>query len=149
VISAAGGLVPNAGKRIYVVRHAKNGLSDTLEIRTDELFRSSASRWNISVLPSDMVNIPVRTTVKLFCLGEVRNPGAIELHSDDRISLLSVIAKAGGLTDRAANRMRVKRKGISGKDEEIVLNYGRIVSGSDPDPQLEADDVIIVPTSIF
>ena len=35
-ISAAGGLTGDAGRKIYVLRRSENGLTDTLEIDTDE-----------------------------------------------------------------------------------------------------------------
>jgi polysaccharide export outer membrane protein len=148
-ISAAGGLTPQAGRAIYVLRHASNGLSDRLEIKVDDLFRGSSSTWNIPIFPSDVVNIPARATVKIFCLGEVKSPGALEFDSDDRISLLSVIAKAGGLSDRASNSIRIKHRGPDGKDVETVVNFRRIVAGKDPDPVLSRDDVVIVKESFF
>jgi len=148
-ISAAGGLTAQAGRKIYVMRTATNGLSDVLEVRTDDLFRSASARWNIPVYPSDVVNVPPRSIVKVFCMGEVKNPGALEFDSDDRISLLSVIAKAGGLTDRASKQIRIKRRGADGKDSETVVNYKAVVGGKVPDPQLKADDVVIVSESFF
>ncbi len=149
-ISAAGGLAPTAGRKIYVLRQADNGLSDRLEIDADELFRKSSPMWNIPIYPSDVVNIPARTTVKVFCLGEVKTPGALEFDADDRITLLSAIAKAGGFTDRAARGgIRIKRRGPDGKDHETVVNYNRIVSGKDADPDLKPDDVVIVKESFF
>ena len=78
------------------------------------------------------------------------HPGAIEFDSDDRITLLSVVAKAGGLTDRASSSVRVKRKSeAGGEDQEILLNYRRIVSGKDNDPVLQPDDVVIVASALF
>lgn len=149
-IAAAGGLAPNAGRRIYVLRRGENGLSDRLEIDRDELFLRSSERWNVPIYPSDVVNIPPRTTVKIFCVGEVRSPGALELDSDDRITLLSVIAKAGGFTSRAAKgSIRIKRRGSDRKDVELTADYSRIVSGKDPDMELMADDVVIVKESFF
>ncbi|MFN2386424.1 MAG: polysaccharide biosynthesis/export family protein [Thermoanaerobaculia bacterium] len=146
-LSAAGGLTDAAGKKIYVLRKAENGLSDTLEIDREELFRNSSSVWNIPIVPSDIVNVEPKTTVKLFCLGAVGTPGALEFDRDDRISLLSVIAKAGGLTDRASKKIRIKRRGPDGKDQEIVVNFNRVVSGKDQDPVLQPDDVVIVKES--
>jgi len=148
-ISAAGGLAPNAGRKIYVLRTAENGLSDTLEIATDDLFRTASAQWNIPILPSDVINIPARSTVRIFVMGEVKSPGALEFDSDDRISLLSVLAKAGGLTDRASKSVRIKRRGEDGKDVETIVNYNRIISGADPDPDLEGDDVVIVKASFL
>ncbi len=148
-ISAAGGLGPNAGRRIYVLRRSENGLSDRLEIDADELFRRSSLIWNIPIYPSDVVNVPARTAVKVFCLGEVKSPGALELDSDDRLTILSVIARAGGLTDRASKKIRIKRRGPDGKDQELLADYKRIIAGDDPDVALRQDDVVIVKESFF
>lgn len=149
-ISAAGGLTQEAGKKIFVLRTNKGGESEVFEIPTDELFRASSPQWNIPVYPSDIVNIPARTTVKVFCLGEVRSPGALQFDSDDRISVLSVIAAAGGFTDRANKRnILITRRGDSGQDIEMVVNYNNVVSGRATDPELQADDIVIVKQSFF
>ncbi|HJT18309.1 MAG TPA: SLBB domain-containing protein, partial [Thermoanaerobaculia bacterium] len=97
----------------------------------------------------DVVNVPPRSIVKVFCLGEVKQPGALEFDSDDRITLLSVIAKAGGLTDRASKTILIKRKGPDGKDIEMRVNYKAVIAGSVPDPPLKADDVVVVAESFF
>ena len=44
-ISAAGGMTADAGRKIYVLRRSENGLSDTLEINTEDLFRASSPVW--------------------------------------------------------------------------------------------------------
>lgn len=148
-ISAAGGLTGAAGRKIYVLRRGENGLADTLEIDRDVLLQQSSAKWDIPIFPSDVVNIPPRTIVKIFALGEVNSPGALEFASDDRISLLSVIAKAGGMTDRASSTVIIKRRGADGKDTETEVNYRRVISGDIPDPELQPDDVIIVKQSFF
>jgi len=148
-ISSAGGLTESAGRRIYVIRRADNGLTDTLEIDTEQLFKSGAPMWNIPIIPGDVVNVEPRKTIRIFCLGELRSPGAIEFSSDDRITLLSVVAKAGGLTDRASNSIRIKRRRPDGKDVEIRLNFRRILSGKDTDPILQPNDVVVVKESFL
>jgi polysaccharide export outer membrane protein len=148
-ISAAGGLSERAGKRIYVLRRSENGLSDTLEIPTDELFQSGAPMWDIPIFPSDIVNIPGKTTVTVYCIGEVKSPGALTFDSGDRITLLSAMAKAGGLSDRASSAVRIKRKGPDGKESEIRVDYKRVLSGKEPDPTLLPDDVVVVKESFF
>ena len=87
--------------------------------------------------------------VRIFCIGEVKAPGAIEFSADDRITLLSVLAKAGGLTDRASKKIRIKRRDASGRDVEYVSDYKRVLAGKDPDPILKADDVVVVKESFF
>jgi len=120
-----------------------------VEVSTDELLRGSAATANVQLQPSDVVQVPPRSAVRVFCLGEVKQPGALEFDADDRISVLSAIAKAGGLTDRASNSIRVKRRGPDGKDTETIVHFGRIVSGKQPDFALQADDVVVVKESFF
>jgi polysaccharide export outer membrane protein len=149
-ILAAGGLASNAGRKIFVLRRSENGLSDRLEIDTADLFQRSSAVWNIPIFPSDIVNIPGRAPMKIFTLGEFKSPGAIEFDNDDRVTLLTLIAKAGGLTDRAARGgIRIKRRTPDGKDTEIKADYKKIISGKEPDPELKADDVVIVKESLF
>lgn len=148
-ISAAGGITEAAGRKIYVLRRSDNGLSDTLEVATDDLFRTASQMWNIPIYPSDVVNIPGKSTLRIFCIGEVKSPGAVEFSADDRITLLSVLAKAGGLTDRASRTIRIKRRDASGRDVETEVDYKRVLSGKDVDPTLKADDVVVIKESFF
>jgi polysaccharide export outer membrane protein len=148
-ITAAGGVNDHAGRKIYVLRRADNGLSDTLEINSEDLFRSATPLWNIPIQPADVINIPPRTSVSVFCLGEVKSPGSLQFDSDDRLTLLSVVAKAGGLTDRASKSIRIKRRGPDGKDVERVVDFKKVLSGAEPDPAIEPNDVIVVKESFF
>jgi polysaccharide export outer membrane protein len=148
-ITAAGGLTERAGHRILVLRRAENGLSDTLEIETEDLFQSATPLWNIPIQPADVINVPPRTTITVFCLGEVKTPGALQFDSEDRLTLLSVIAKAGGLSDRASKSIRIKHRGEDGKDVEKVVDFKRIVSGDDPDVPIAPNDVVVVKESFF
>lgn len=148
-ISAVGGLDASAGRKIFVLRRADNGLSDVLEIQRDDLLQGGLTTWNIPIFAGDVVNIPARSVVKVYCLGEVKQPGALEFDSDDRITLLSVIAKAGGLTDRASKTILIKRKGPDGKDTESRVNYKAVIAGKEPDPALNANDVVVVSESFF
>jgi len=148
-ISAAGGLTEAAGRKIYILRKRENGSSDILEVRTDDFLRGASETWNIPIYPGDVVNIPARSTVRIFCIGEVKTPGTVELSTDDRITLLSVVAKAGGLTDRASKKIRIKRRDASGRDVETVYDYKRILAGKDSDPVLSGNDVVVVKESFF
>jgi len=149
-IGEAGGLTPAAGNKIYILRHAENGLSDRLEINTADLMTRSDSRWNVPIYPNDVINIPPQAVVRVFVIGQVKTPGAVEMSSDDRITLLSILAKAGGLTDRASHgEIRIKRRGSDGKDREIAVPYRRILAGKQPDPELQPGDVVIVKESFF
>lgn len=148
-ISAAGGLTESAGKKIFVLRGGNGGKAETIEINRDELFKGSSDRWNIPLFPGDVVNVPARAALTIYCVGEFKQAGAVQFDTDDRLTLLAAVARAGGLTDRASSTIRIRRKGPNGKDVDTVVNFKRILSGKDPDPQLSKDDVIIVRESFF
>ncbi len=147
-LTAAGGLAENHGNRIYVLRKAENGLSDQVAIDVVDLLVRADPRVNIPILASDLINVPTAVEVTIYCLGEVARPGALEFKSTDRITLLAAIARAGGLTDRAANRLTIKRT-AGGGAREIVADYKRILSGKDQDVALVEGDVLVVKESFF
>ncbi len=148
-ISAAGGLAENRGDMIYVLRRAENGLSDQIAIRVDDLIVNADPDANIPIFSNDLINVPARVEVTVFCLGQVRSPGAVSFQSTQRITVLSAIARAGGLTDRASKKLTIKRRDRSGKDVELQADYRRILSGKEPDVELQAGDIIIVKESFF
>ena len=148
-LTASGGLTEASGKKIRIFRRADNGVAETLTITTDALYGSSDPKWNIPIVPGDTITALGRSNVTIYCLGEVKNQGPISMDSDEPISLLKVIVKAGGLTTRAATTLRIKRKQPDGKVAEIKINYGRILSGKDPDVMLQPEDFILVKESIF
>ena len=98
---------------------------------------------------NDLIHVPPRVEVSVYCLGEVRQPGAIVFKSTDRITLLAVLARAGGLTDRASKKVRIKRRAGEGLGAETVVDYRRVLAGEQPDPELEAGDVVVVKEAFF
>lgn len=146
-ITASGGLTDNAGKRIRIFRRGGNGLSDTLTVSTDDLYRSTD--WDVPIVPGDTVTVTARSTVTVYCLGEVKTQGPVSVDADEPISLLKIIVRAGGLTDRASRTLRIKRRQPDGRISEIRANYARILSGKDPDLTLQPDDIVLVKESIF
>lgn len=146
----AGGLAPGAGRKIAVLRTAENGLTDRLEIDSDELFVKLNPVWNIPIYPGDVVNVGTRQEVVIYFLGEFKTTGAIKAMSDEKLTLLRMVARVGGLTERAARgSLRIKRTDAEGKSTEIVANYSRILSGKDPDVLLLPDDVVVAKESLF
>lgn len=148
-LSDAGGLTAAASKKIYILRKSDNGLSDVLEVSTENLYLGADPLWNVPIYPLDVINVPARANVKIFVIGESKTQGVIEFDADDRITLLSLIAKAGGLTDRASKMIRIKRRTPEGKDVEIRLSYKAVLAGSVPDPALEPNDVVVFEESFF
>lgn len=146
----AGGLAAGAGKTISILRTADNGLTDRIEIDSDELFVKLNPAWNIPIYPGDVVNVGTRREVVVYFLGEFKTTGAIKVMSDERLTLLRMVARVGGLTDRASKgSLRIKRTDADGKTTEIEASYSRILAGKDPDVELQPDDVVVAKESIF
>ena len=147
-ITAAGGLAENHGKQIFVLRRAANGLSDQVAIDADDLLVRADPRANIPIFANDLINVSPVVEVTIYCLGEVGKPGALTFRSSDRITVLAVIAQAGGLTDRASNKILVRRAQPRGRPETTV-DYKRLLAGKEPDVALEEGDVVVVKESFF
>ncbi len=149
VLTAAGGVAPQRGDVVYVIRHGDNGLTDQLTVRLDDLLLRGDTRVNIPIFPGDLVNVPATVEVTVFVLGEVQHAGAVTFKSTDRMTLLTTIARAGGLSDRASNKMVIKREGTGGLIDEIQVDYKAVLAGKVPDPVLEEGDVVVVKESFF
>lgn len=147
-ISAAGGLTTQAGRKVYVLRPEAGGGSHTVEVDVDRLFRGDPEA-NVSIYPSDIVNVPVRQAIRVLCLGAVKSPGAYDFDADQRVTLLAAIAKAGGLTDRASKTIRIRRREPDGRETQMEVNYGRVLNGKNPDPVLQSDDIVVIKESFF
>ncbi len=148
-ITAAGGLAPSHGGKVFVIRTASNGLTDQIEVGIDDLFLRGEPRANLPIFAGDLVNVPEAVEVSVSCLGEVESPGLYRWSSSQRITLLAVIAQAGGLTERAARRISVRRAGPNGETQEFEVDYKQVISGRRPDPELHPGDVVFVKQSFF
>jgi len=149
VLTAAGGVGAQHGDVVHIIRHGDNGLSDQLTVRLDDLLVRGEQRWNVPILPGDLINVPADVEVTVFCLGEVARPGAVSFKSSDRMTLLTAIARAGGLTDRASYKLVIKREGAGSLVEEIQVDYKAVLAGRIPDPTLKEGDVVVVKESFF
>lgn len=148
-LAAAGGLDDNHGDLIYVLRRAENGLSAQVEIPVAALLVEGDPEVNVPIRANDLINVPARVDVSVYCLGEVRQPGAITFRSTDRITLLAVLARAGGMTDRASNKVLVRRRDGDTLGGELTVDYKRVLAGKEPDVALGEGDVVVVKEALF
>jgi len=92
-----------------------------------------------------------QTNRRVFLLGQVRSPGAIEFPPDAPLTLLQAIARAGGFTPAAAtDRVSIIRS-EDGSETKITVNVAAIIKSGDKrkDVELRPDDVVSVPESVF
>jgi polysaccharide biosynthesis/export protein len=147
-ITAAGGLADGHGNDIHILRRADNGLTDQVSVNADDLWLRADPKVNLPIYANDLIQVPGTVEVTIYCLGEVERPGAVAFKSNERITILTAIAHAGGLTDRASHRMLIKRAGTGGP-AEITVDFKKILAGKEPDVELRQGDVIVVKESFF
>jgi polysaccharide export outer membrane protein len=146
VIAQAGGLTTQAMNEVYIYRQSEDGQQSIISVRLDEL-ASGRKESNVTLLPKDVISIPIDVTHNVFVYGEVKTPGVISYLSSKRITLLQAIAQAGGPTEWAKRtKVVIKRKDKkTGKEVTIEVNLKQMISGKITDIVLEEGDVVIVP----
>lgn len=150
VISQAGGMTNEAGNDIIIMRPLPDGTTRTIRISIESLILRGDATLNILLEPSDIVNIPIDKLVHVFVFGQVRNPGALEVKRSNLPTLLRAIAQAGGFSDRASQGgVIIKRVDEKGKEVNIRINCKDIIKGKIKDIQLQENDVVYVPETIF
>ena len=149
VLTAVGGVTEGHGNVVYILRRADNGLTDQVTVDLDDLLVRGDPRANLPIYANDLINVPVTVEVTVYCLGEVAKPGALPFRSNERMTLLTAIAHAGGLTDRASKKILIKRAGRTDGPAEMIADFNRIVAGKQPDIDLRPGDVIVVKESFF
>src|SRR5215212_5483987 len=142
-ITEAGGLAAGHGNQIYVLRTARNGLSEQLAIDVDELMVRGNPDVNIPLAPNDLVNIPIDPPVTIYIMGEVMRPGKAQFRRSQNPTLLQAIADSGGPTDRASKKVIVKRI-TAGKQETFTVNYRDIIRGKSKDVILQDNDTVVL-----
>jgi len=86
--------------------------------------------------------VPLMTSAEVFVLGSVNNARAVPLHS--RLTLTKAITLAGGFTANAKiTKVRIVRS--TGAEREVFyVNLKAILQGSEPDFDLQANDIVYV-----
>jgi polysaccharide export outer membrane protein len=92
-----------------------------------------------------IVTVMVREgkSFKIYITGQVSRPGVINLVGE--VSFLQFIAQVGGFTEWANQKKILIIRKEGNKENRILVNYKKIVSGDAPNFMLKPGDVIIVP----
>jgi polysaccharide biosynthesis/export protein len=144
VLSLAGGLTLTADAHLNIRRHS----GETITVALQGVEPGKLSSIDAVVYPGDSVVVPRAGMV--YVLGDVGRPGGFVMQNGGKISLLQVMAQAGGVLPTAqAGHVRVLRKDKE-TDNYVVfatLDLGKITSGREADVELQASDILFVPNS--
>jgi polysaccharide export outer membrane protein len=141
LISASGGLTERAGPSITVTHRSDPDSSVTLTLSRN---LSDNPQSNIKVLPGD--TIIVRKAEIVYVLGDVGRSSGLLMDASG-LTVLQAVALSGGANSTAKlNSVKILRKGPAGMVETPV-QLKKIMQARAPDLPLEANDILIVPSS--
>jgi polysaccharide biosynthesis/export protein len=147
ILAMAGGVTEKAGNQVHIYRQGPNGresqVIDLLVLASNAslITADNAGVITMPVQAGDVINVPLAGM--FFVDGAVKAPGSYPLGR--RYSLSQALATAGGVDrDLYSSDVTILRRGTSGA-EPINIDLNKVAAGSSSDPQIEADDVILVP----
>ena len=144
--SAASGSINIPGVKEYEAdgfEFAEVDLTDVMSARGDKA--------TIPVLPNDLITVsPARASRFVYISGEVNRPGAVELVSQDAVSLLKVLAVAGGETPNAnIKQVMIMHLNADGSQAtgQTMIDLKKIRDHKAMDLSLSAGDVVVISNS--
>lgn len=141
VISAGGGLPPIAS---HVITINRPGVDEPIIVDLGNDPARSAHA-NVPVFPGDTV-VVARVGV-VYLLGAFKNQGAIPIKEHSPLTLMQVASIGGGVGfEGRYDDLRVIR--TQGVERKVVkVDVKKVMEGKEPDPVLQPDDIVFLPTS--
>jgi polysaccharide export outer membrane protein len=143
VLAAAGQMPPTASHVITVVRPGADK-PIAVDLGTDP---TKSAQSDIAILPGDKI-IVSRVGV-VYILGAFKTQGAIPLQQNSPLTLMQATALSGGAGFEGKYRdLRIVRtKGLT--RTVVKVDIAKVLKGTDPDPVLQADDIVFLPPDAF
>ncbi|MEG9437294.1 polysaccharide biosynthesis/export family protein, partial [Edaphobacter sp. HDX4] len=141
VLTTAGGLPPAASHTITIHRL---GVEQPIvvDLGNDPM---TSERRNIPVFAGDTIIVSRLGVV--YLLGAFKNVGAIPIQQSSPLTLIKAATLAGGPGfEGKKDDLRLIRT-IGNNRTVVHVDIDRVIKGKDPDPVLQADDIIFLPSS--
>jgi polysaccharide export outer membrane protein len=141
ILQTAGGPTDKAANKV-VISHRNQKDATTLSLSKDPAEMAAS---NVDLQPGDTVVVPRAGIV--YILGEVTRPGGYVLNSTGGITVLQVIAVAGGPTHLAsAGKTRLLRR-IGNGFQEQQIDVKKLLRGKAHDVSVRDEDILFIPSS--
>ena len=141
VLQAAGGPTDKAATKVIISHRGQKDVA-TVYLSKDP---AEMAANNVDLQPGDTVVVPRAGIV--YVLGEVTRPGGYVLNSTGGITVLQVVAVAGGTTHVAsAGKTRLLRKTENGFQEQQI-DLKKLLRGQIHDVPVRDEDILYVPSS--
>ncbi len=141
-VVVGGGGLPNTASHIITINRPGVAQPITIDLGTNP---EKSAEANIPIFPRDTIVVP-RVGV-VYLLGAFHTQGAIPLTQNSPLTLMKVAALTGGSGfEGKQNDLRIIRAVGTGR-QVVRVDLKKIVEGKAPDPVLQAEDIIFLPTS--
>ena len=143
VLQLAGGTTDRASNKV-TISHRDQSEVTTVAISKDP---AELGASNVNLQPGDTVVIPRAGIV--YALGEITRPGGYVINSSGGITVLQVVAAAGGPTHLASyGKTTLLHRTATGFQEQKI-DLKKLLRGKVKDISVQNDDILFVPTSGF
>lgn len=137
LLAMAGGIGPEGGDTVNVLRKQRNGQTTKQVIDVVEMVRTGEMKQDLEVSGGDVIY--VERAPRFYIYGEVQRPGAFRLERS--MTVLQALSVGGGLTPRGTERgIRIKRRDAAGKVQVLDARHDNL---------LQTDDIVYVRESLF
>lgn len=143
VLAAAGGLPATASHLITINRPGVDQ-PIVVDLGTDP---ARSAQANVPIFARDTIVIS-RVGV-VYLLGAFKVQGAIPLQQNSPLTLMQAASIGGGVgfEGKRADLRIVRTVGL---DRKVVnINIQKVINGTAPDPVLQADDIVLLPTNLM
>ena len=141
VLQAAGGPTDKAANQVMITHRGEKDATTLLISKNPAEMATS----NVALQPGDTVVVPKAGIV--YVLGEVNRPGGYVLNSTGGITVLQVVAVAGGPNHLAsAGKTRLLRRTENGFQEQQI-DLKKLLRGKAHDVPLRNEDILFIPSS--
>jgi polysaccharide biosynthesis/export protein len=160
VISMAGGLKPEAGYTIKIVRKKQFGAIPLASAKTDTtgeysvaevsvkgIMNADHPEENLLIQPFDVITVPKAELV--YVVGTVKKSGGFTLSERENVTVLQALSMAEGFGPQPADKQcKILRKNGNNADrEEIPVDLNAILKGKAKDVPMQSEDILFVPSS--
>jgi polysaccharide biosynthesis/export protein len=141
ILTAAGGVTTTAGRVVSVTHRADPAHPEMIRLAS----KPGEIIANVDIQPGDTV-VVARAGV-CYVVGDVAKAGGFLIESNDRLTVLQIMALAGGTTRTSAkDKARLIRKTPNGR-EEMPIPLKAMMTGKVKDMPVEDGDILFVPSS--
>jgi polysaccharide biosynthesis/export protein len=128
----------------------KDGTYASVDLDLKEVLEGRGSKASVPLMPDDLISVsPTRPARFVHISGEVNKPGSVELVTQEVVSLMKMLAVAGGLSkDAKPSSTMIMHNNPNGVlTSTVFVDMTKIMNGKARDLDLTDGDVVVVPTS--